>query len=86
MEQGSSEINGFHQGAWVDTVTGKHWFVHFQDQGPYGRGVHLNPMSWKNHWPVMGVDYDGNGIGELVSEFKKPNVRESFPITTPPDF
>ncbi|MFL1010979.1 glycoside hydrolase family 43 protein [Flavisericum labens] len=85
LEQGSTEINGPHQGAWVDTVTDEHWFIHFQDQGPYGRVVHLNPMSWKNHWPVMGVDYDGNGIGEPVSEFKKPNVGASYPITTPPD-
>lgn len=85
LEQGSTKINGPHQGAWVDTVTGEHWFVHFQDQGPYGRVVHLNPVSWKNHWPIMGVDFDGNGIGEPVTEFKKPNVGESYPITTPPD-
>lgn len=85
LEQGSTAINGPHQGAWVDTVTGEDWFIHFQDQGAYGRVVHLNPMNWKDNWPVMGVDYDHNGIGEPVSEYKKPNVGATYPIATPPD-
>lgn len=85
LEQGKTAINGPHQGAWVDTVTGENWFMHFQDQGAYGRVVHLNPMSWKDNWPVMGVDYDKNGIGEPVSEYKKPNVGATYTITTPPD-
>ncbi|RVT71766.1 glycosyl hydrolase 43 family protein [Flavobacterium sufflavum] len=85
LEQGSTSINGPHQGAWVDTVTGEDWFLHFQDQGAYGRVVHLNPMSWKENWPVMGVDNDHNGIGEPVSEYKKPNVGATYSIATPPD-
>lgn len=85
LEQGKTNINGPHQGAWVDTVTGEDWFLHFQDQGAYGRVVHLNPMSWKDNWPVMGVDYDKNGIGEPVTTYKKPNVGAQYPIVTPPD-
>lgn len=85
LEQGKTNINGPHQGAWVDTVTGEDWFLHFQDQGAYGRVVHLNPMSWKDNWPVMGVDYDKNGIGEPVSTYKKPNVGAQYLIVTPPD-
>ncbi len=85
LEQGSTNINGPHQGAWVDTKTGEDWFIHFQDQGPFGRVVHLNPMSWKNDWPVMGVDYDKNGIGEPVSEYTKPNVGKTYPVVTPPE-
>ncbi|MFD2942464.1 glycoside hydrolase family 43 protein [Flavobacterium notoginsengisoli] len=85
LEQGKTVVNGPHQGAWVDTVTGEDWFIHFQDQGAYGRVVHLNPMSWKNDWPVMGVDNDKNGIGEPVLTFKKPNVNGQYPLATPPD-
>jgi len=44
MDQGSTPINGPHQGAWVETQTGESWFLHFQDKGPYGRVVHLQPM------------------------------------------
>ena len=85
LEQGSTNINGPHQGAWVTTQTGEDWFFHFQDKGAYGRVVHLQPMKWVNDWPVMGKDFDGNGIGEPVSTYKKPNVGKTYPIQTPPD-
>ncbi|HRV56343.1 MAG TPA: glycoside hydrolase 43 family protein, partial [Mangrovimonas sp.] len=31
LEQGSTNINGPHQGAWLDSPNGEDWFVHFQD-------------------------------------------------------
>ena len=76
MEQGTTNINGPHQGAWIDTPDGKEdWFIHFQDKGPYGRVVHLQPMAWNNDgWPVIGVDPDGDGRGEPVKEYVKPKV------------
>ncbi|MFV0540303.1 MAG: glycoside hydrolase 43 family protein [Aestuariibaculum sp.] len=83
LEQGSTYINGPHQGAWVDTPNGESWFYHFQDVGVIGRIVHLQPMSWKNDWPVMGKDFDGNGIGEPVKSYRKPNVGKIYPIVTP---
>lgn len=85
LEQGSTTINGPHQGAWVTTQTGEDWFYHFQDKGAYGRVVHLEPMKWVNDWPEMGKDLDGNGIGEPVMTYKKPNVGKTYPIQTPPD-
>lgn len=85
MDQGTTTINGPHQGAWVDTSTGEDWFLHFQDKEAYGRVVHLQPMEWVNDWPVIGVDKDGDGKGEPVLMFKKPNVRKQFPIATPPE-
>ena len=83
LEQGSTNINGPHQGAWVDTPNGESWFYHFQDVHAYGRIVHLQPMSWKNDWPIMGKDFDGNGIGEPVKSHKKPNVGKTYPTETP---
>jgi beta-xylosidase len=83
MEQGSTAVNGPHQGAWVDTKTGEHWFLHFQDKAVYGRVVHLQPMKWINDWPVIGNDKDGDGKGEPVLVFKKPNVGNSFPVSSP---
>jgi beta-xylosidase len=85
MDQGNTAINGPHQGAWVDTTTGEHWFIHFQDKEAYGRIVHLQPMQWKNDWPVIGVDNDGDGKGEPVSIWKKPSVKKTALINTPPD-
>lgn len=83
LEQGSTKINGPHQGAWVDTPNGESWFYHFQDVDAYGRIVHLQPMSWKNDWPVMGQDFDKNGVGEPVKSHKKPAVGQTYPIETP---
>jgi beta-xylosidase len=92
MDQGNTSINGPHQGAWVTTQTGEDWFLHFQDKGAYGRIVHLQPMKWINGWPVIGVDKDGDGKGEPVLQYKKPNVGQVYlpagrqrPIETPAD-
>ncbi|MBO4822771.1 MAG: glycoside hydrolase 43 family protein [Prevotella sp.] len=80
LEQGSTDINGPHQGAIVDTPEGEWWFYHFQEAGALGRVVHLQPMHWQDDWPVMGVDIDRNGIGEPVYVWKKPHVTSA---TTP---
>jgi beta-xylosidase len=85
LDQGKSKVNGPHQGAWVQTQTGEDWFFHFQDKGAYGRVVHLQPMKWINNWPVIGTDKDGDGTGEPVSTYKKPNIGKTYPITTPPE-
>jgi beta-xylosidase len=86
LEQGSTRVNGPHQGAWVQTAAGEDWFMHFQDRFAYGRVVHLQPMRWEENWPVIGVDYDGNGIGEPVSSYSRPKVTGtitgSVPATT----
>ncbi|TGE23437.1 glycoside hydrolase family 43 protein [Hymenobacter metallicola] len=75
LDQGNTTTNGPHQGAWIDTPAGEDWFMHFQDQGPYGRVVHLQPMVWKNDWPVIGSDPEGDGKGEPVLTFRKPAVK-----------
>lgn len=85
LAQGKTAINGPHQGALVDTPTGEWWFLHFQDRGAYGRIVHLQPVVWKNGWPVIGSDPDADGTGEPVMKFKKPNVGKTYPIETPAD-
>lgn len=71
MRQGGSDVNGPHQGAWVDTPDGRDFFLHFQDVGNAGRVVHLQPMHWDNDWPVIGVN-DVDGCGEPVARYAKP--------------
>ncbi len=83
MDQGATSVNGPHQGAWVDTKTGEHWFLHSQDIGAYGRIVHLQPMQWINDWPVIGMDKDGDGKGEPVLSYAKPNVGKVYPVQKP---
>ena len=74
MAQGGSDINGPHQGALLTDAVGKDWFLHFQDLGAYGRVTHLNPVEWRDGWPVIGTDKDGDGCGEPVRRHERPAV------------
>lgn len=83
LRQGGTNVNGPHQGAWVDTPLGEHWFLHLQDKDSYGRVVHLQPMKWRDGWPVMGADPDGDGTGEPVLTWRKPQVARPAPAVVP---
>jgi beta-xylosidase len=85
LHQGSAAINGPHQGALVDTANGEWWFMHFQDVGVYGRVVHLQPVQWRDGWPMMGALKDGMNAGEPVLRHAKPNLpaaRIAVPATS----
>ena len=93
LEQGSTQVNGPHQGALVDIPSNGEkvpgdpaawWFLHFQDDKAYGRILHMNPVRWVDGWPLMGVDLDGNGVGEPVAEWEKPATGFSSPFLVPP--
>lgn len=84
LHQGNTDIHGPHQGGWVTDVAGNSWFVHFEDRYAYGRVVHLQPMEWSaDGWCRIGVDRDGDGIGEPVAAYLKPATNLPQRITTP---
>ncbi|MBN2008453.1 glycoside hydrolase 43 family protein [candidate division KSB1 bacterium] len=83
LAQGKTTVNGPHQGGYVELENGDGWFVHFQEKQPYGRIVHLEPVAWRNDWPVIGADPDSDGTGEPVYSFNKPDVGSSFPVLVP---
>jgi beta-xylosidase len=83
LHTGGTKINGPHQGGLVSLKSGEWWFLHFQDLGANGRVVHLQPVTWKDGWPLMGEDINGDGIGEPVTEWKKPDVGRTYPVATP---
>lgn len=80
MNTGSTNINGPHQGGIVELEDGKWWFMHFQDRGFLGRIVHLQPVVWKDGWPVIGNDLDNNGIGEPVASFAMPIAKGQITV------
>ena len=80
MGQGSTVINGPHQGGLVDTPDGKEYFLHFQDRGLYGRICHLQPVYWNGGWPVIGINPDTNGVGEPAFELDKPVITSEEPV------
>lgn len=85
LDQGRTDVNGPHQGAWVTTASGEDWFLHFQDRDSYGRIVHLQPMHWRDGWPVIGSDKDRDGRGEPVLRHRKPKApveRRTAPVAS----
>ncbi|HBZ34404.1 MAG TPA: glycoside hydrolase [Bacteroidales bacterium] len=74
MHQGSTKINGPHQGAWVDNGEGKHFFIHFQDVGPLGRITHIQNMIWTSEgWPVIGERISNAQCGQPQETAPKAN-------------
>lgn len=74
LAKGNTEINGPHQGGYVETPDGKGWFLHFQSRGAHGRIVHLQPVRWENDWPIMGNVAAGETIGQPFATYKLPVV------------
>lgn len=82
LRQGESDMNGPHQGAWVETPAGEHWFLHFQSRGLYGRITHLQPMVWgTDGWPRIGQADNAveQGCGVPVEAWDKPAGPECEP-------
>ena len=87
MAQNDSKINGPHQGALVDLGDGRDIFIHFQDLGPYGRIVHLEPVVWHNNWPIIGHANDLLLNGTPVDEYEYFINKESdYKIITSDNF
>ncbi len=69
---------GIHQGALIKTQTGEWWTMLFVDSGPFGRFPSLQPVTWVNDWPMVGVE------GRGVVTYKKPNVGKEYPVKVLP--
>jgi len=69
---------GIHQGALIKTRTGEWWTVLSVDSGPLGRFPSLQPVTWVDGWPMVGVN------GRAVTTYRKPNVGKEYPMTTLP--
>jgi beta-xylosidase len=69
---------GIHQGALVQTQTGEWWSVIFQDGGAFGRFPTLQPVTWTDGWPMVGVD------GKGVAAYRKPDVGAVHPVRAMP--
>ena len=65
---------GIHQGALIQTQTGEWWTILFVDSGPFGRFPSLQPVTWVDGFPMIGVN------GKAVTTYKKPNVGKTYPI------
>ena len=76
LSQGSSHINGPHQGALVESANGDWHFVHFQDRGVYGRVILTERAKWtENGLLLLGTGVDtGAETGEPEDEARATEV------------
>ena len=68
LSQGTTALQGPHQGGWVETPSGQGWFVHFNSTGAFGRIAYLEPLVWKDDWPLIGAG------GQPVATFAMPDT------------
>lgn len=55
LSKGSADVQGPHQGGYVETPSGQGWFVHFNSTGAFGRIDYLEPVTWQDDWPQIGA-------------------------------
>ena len=86
LENGNGTDRCPSQGTLLKMKDGTWWFIHQLARGEpevryNGRPQFLEPVTWKDGWPLIGVDTDGNGIGEVIWEHRKPI--QGFQVTAP---
>jgi beta-xylosidase len=72
LEKGATAVQGPHQGAYVETPGGQGWFLHFNSTGAFGRILYLEPVAWKDGWPVIGDPIPGKISGQPVARHAAP--------------
>ena len=60
--------NTVHQGALIEDTQGKWWTIMQEDLGALGRFPNLQPVVWKNDWPVVGNN------GKPYATYNKPKA------------
>ncbi|MEG3614361.1 family 43 glycosylhydrolase [Isoptericola haloaureus] len=65
--------HGPHRGSWVDTPDGDDFFVHAGDADAFGQVLHVQPMTWRDGWPVLGDPVPGQTWGQPVAEHPTPH-------------
>lgn len=68
-----------HQGALIQTQTGEWWTIMFKDAGAIGRTPFLEPVTWKDGWPIVGNN--GRDVSRNKAKYPKPNVGAEYPKT-----
>lgn len=69
---GQTAVSGPHQGGYVETPSGEGWFVHFNSTGAFGRITYLEPVRWRDDWPLIGDPIAPGLQGQPVVEHAVP--------------
>ena len=69
----NNKPNTIHQGALIETPEGEWWTILQEDLGAMGRFPNLQPVTWKNDWPVIANN------GTPVATYRKPAANNPMP-------
>jgi beta-xylosidase len=86
---GQSAVDGPHQGGYVETPGGEGWFIHFNSTGAFGRITYLEPVRWRDDWPVIGDPMGDGRQGQPVLEHTLPvrvPVADQYALQDSDDF
>ena len=71
---GGTQVQGPHQGGYVETPSGEGWFIHFNSTGAFGRIDYLEPVEWRDGWPIIGDPLPGGIAGQPVRTHRMPDT------------
>ena len=74
VDKDATACTNIHQGGIVEDQSGQWWALLMMDFHSIGRTVTLAPITWKDGWPMLGLE--GN-LGRAPRTWFKPNVSRS---------
>ena len=77
VDKDATACTNIHQGGIVEDQSGQWWALLMMDFHSIGRTVTLAPITWKDDWPMLGLE--GN-LGRAPRTWLKPNVQ---PVAVP---
>ena len=72
VDKDATACSNIHQGGIVEDQSGQWWALLMMDFHSIGRTVTLAPVTWKDGWPMVGLE--GN-LGRAPRTWLKPNVQ-----------
>ena len=72
VDKDATACTNIHQGGIVEDQSGQWWALLMMDFHSIGRTVTLAPITWKDGWPMLGLE--GN-LGRAPRTWRKPDVR-----------
>ena len=76
VDKDATACTNIHQGGIVEDQSGQWWALLMMDFHSIGRTVTLAPITWKDGWPMLGLE--GN-LGRAPRTWLKPNVASAAP-------
>ena len=80
-DKDATACSNIHQGGIVQDQSGQWWALLMMDFHSIGRTVTLAPMTWKDGWPMLGLE--GN-LGRAPRTWFKPNIPNAPATKTAP--